>query len=46
MRVSLVSSKFDRLGDIRRGKDLGEWWISDIQAEGESQKAIETVARG
>ena len=33
---------------IRRGlyggKDLGEWWISDIQAaEGESQKVIKTV---
>jgi hypothetical protein len=26
------------------GKDLGEWWISDIQvAEGESQEAIKVV---
>jgi len=42
--VNLESSKFDQEGYVWGGKDLGEWWISDIQAaEGESQKAIKTV---
>ena len=44
MRVMVESSLFDQFGEIRGGKDLGEWWITDIQpTEGESQKAIETV---
>jgi hypothetical protein len=44
VRVRLESSRFDPEGYVFGGKDLGEWWISDIQAaEGESRKAIETV---
>jgi len=44
MRVMVESSVFDQFEEIRGGKDLGEWWITDIQpAEGESQKAIEMV---
>ena len=44
MQVNLESSKYDPEGCLWGGKDLGEWWISDIQAaEGESQKAIEKV---
>ena len=44
MRVMLESSVFNQFGEIWGGEKLGEWWITDIQpAEGESQKAIETV---
>ena len=44
MRVKLESSRPDQEGYIWGGENLGEWWINDIQAaEGESQKAIETV---
>ena len=44
LQVNVESSKFDNEGYVWGGKDLGEWWISDIQtAEGESRKAIETV---
>jgi hypothetical protein len=44
LQVNLESSKFDLEGYVWGGKDLGEWWISNIQvAEGESQKAITTV---
>ena len=44
LKVTLESSKFDQEGYVHGGKDLGEWWISDIQAaEGESHKAMETV---
>ena len=44
LQVNLESSKYDPEGYLWGGKDLGEWWISDIQAaEGESQKAIEKV---
>ena len=44
LQVRLESSKFDREACIWGGKNLGEWWISDIQvAEGESEKAITTV---
>jgi hypothetical protein len=44
MRVTLESSWFYQLGDIFGGKNLGEWWISDIQAaEGESHKVMATV---
>lgn len=44
LQVTLESSKFDQLGYIYGGNDLGEWWISDIKvAEGESLKAMETV---
>jgi len=44
LRVMLESSRYDQEGYIYGGKDLGEWWISDIQAaEGESQKVIKTV---
>ena len=42
--VNLESSKFDQEAYVWGGKDLGDWWISDIQAaEGESEKAIKTV---
>lgn len=44
LQVRLESSKPDWEGCIWGGNDLGEWWISDIQAaEGESLKAIETM---
>ena len=44
LQVNLGSSRYNQLGEVYGGKDLGEWWISDIQdAEGESLKAIETV---
>jgi hypothetical protein len=44
LKVDLESSLFDQEGYIFGGKDLGKWWISDIQAaEGKSQKAIETI---
>jgi len=44
LRVRLESSEYDQEAYIWGGKDLGEWWISDIQpAEGESLKAIEMV---
>ena len=44
LQVTLESSEFDEEGCIWGGKDLGEWWISDIQAaEGESHEAMKTV---
>ena len=44
LQVKLESSRYDQEGYVWGGKDLGEWWISDIQAaEGESLKAIEIV---
>ena len=44
LQVTLESSLFDGWGEVHGGKDLGEWWISDIKAaEGESLKAMETV---
>jgi hypothetical protein len=44
LQVKLESSHFDQEGYIWGGKDLGEWWISDIQvSEGESLKAMETI---
>ena len=36
MQMKLESSRYDQEGYIFGGKDLGEWWISDVQpAEGE-----------
>ena len=44
LQVNLESSKFDQMGEVHGGKELGEWWFSDIQvAEGESLTAMETV---
>jgi hypothetical protein len=44
VRVELESSRFDQQGYMFGGKELGEWWMSDIkEAQGESNEAMEAV---
>lgn len=44
VKVSLMSSRYDPESVIWGGKDLGQWWISDLkEAKGDSLSAIEMV---